>query len=710
MFEFLKVAPITKVVEKADGTVEAYGLATAQVPDKMNEICDYDDTAPEYAAWANEFYTTTTRAGQDPSFGNIRIMHNVDLGPGGKCIAPPELYPDKKEVWIHTVAANDDVGKSLKGGFLTAYSQGGKYKWRRCENCKTAIPDPPPSMYCPNCATDVPVRYAAKISEVSYVDNPCLASATFTFVRMDNNGHEVSELRKFVPGQIAKHIKEKSMPAEEMTTLNGVDRKWGEPQKDFIERAMKALPKPPVVVISLVKRGDDGDFTYYDQSGTELKVSDNVARFIKEAKTKRVAGEDLTAADHIIVGDKDDPSTWKLPWHFSTEAKTKRHLRNALARFSSLKGVSAEDKKAAWTKLKRLCEEHDIEVSDESTKAARVEMAKAITGMFNLDQRVEKGMYQLSSFAQVLQDVQYLMASQLMEGEWEGGDEEDFALAEELRAWLEQGVSIFRAVVEHETDELTATKTAAALLAKGDTTMDDLEKGMSMKAHFKKAAAHHEKAAGMHKALAEQHEKAEESHKAMGEHCSGAAKASSDGEDGGSMKAMKAHHSEMGKVHKSMAGHHTALHKSHSAMCEHCNKMAEHHEETEKAEAAAKAAAAALTPEQKAAAEKVAADAKAAADKALADAELAKKNADAAAAAAGAPGTLTLTDITKALESNNAALEAKLGDIVQKRIDETLEKTLEPLVTKGPGTLKLVPKPGQDTNPLPATGTEDTGL
>ena len=86
-------------------------------------------------------------------------------------------------------------------------------------------------------------------------------------------------------------------------------------------------------------------------------------------KTKRVDGEDLTASCFLIVGDPDDTSTWKLPVKFSTDAKTKSHLRNALARFNQLSGVSEADKKKAWDKLVAMCKEHDIDVSDDSKAA-----------------------------------------------------------------------------------------------------------------------------------------------------------------------------------------------------------------------------------------------------------------------------------------------------------------------------------------------------
>jgi HK97 family phage prohead protease len=81
--------------------------------------------------------------------------------------------------------------------------------------------------------------------------------------------------------------------------------------------------------------------------------------------TKTVDGENLTADCFLIVGDPDKTDTWELPWKFSTEEKTKSHLRDALARFDQMKGVSDAEKKKAWAELLKLCKEHDIDVSAE---------------------------------------------------------------------------------------------------------------------------------------------------------------------------------------------------------------------------------------------------------------------------------------------------------------------------------------------------------
>lgn len=81
-------------------------------------------------------------------------------------------------------------------------------------------------------------------------------------------------------------------------------------------------------------------------------------------KTKHVDGEDLTADSFLIVGDPNKTDTWKLPWKFSSDDKTKSHLRNALARIDQVKGVSDEDLAKAKEKLASLCKQYEIDVTE----------------------------------------------------------------------------------------------------------------------------------------------------------------------------------------------------------------------------------------------------------------------------------------------------------------------------------------------------------
>lgn len=82
-----------------------------------------------------------------------------------------------------------------------------------------------------------------------------------------------------------------------------------------------------------------------------------------KAKTKRIDGEDLTADCFLIVGDPSKTDTWHLPWKFSTDEKTKSHLRDALARIDQVEGVSEETLKGAKDKLLDLCKQYGIDTS-----------------------------------------------------------------------------------------------------------------------------------------------------------------------------------------------------------------------------------------------------------------------------------------------------------------------------------------------------------
>jgi hypothetical protein len=84
----------------------------------------------------------------------------------------------------------------------------------------------------------------------------------------------------------------------------------------------------------------------------------------RKTETKSVDGENLTADCFLIVGDPNKTDTWHLPWKFSTEEKTKSHLRDALGRIDQVEGVSDETLKAAKVKLLALSKEHDIDVSE----------------------------------------------------------------------------------------------------------------------------------------------------------------------------------------------------------------------------------------------------------------------------------------------------------------------------------------------------------
>ena len=71
-------APLTKVVEQADGTLEIWGRAAAQEADPKGEVFDYEASKPFIKNWSEEI----AKASGGQSLGNLRAMHNPRLAAG----------------------------------------------------------------------------------------------------------------------------------------------------------------------------------------------------------------------------------------------------------------------------------------------------------------------------------------------------------------------------------------------------------------------------------------------------------------------------------------------------------------------------------------------------------------------------------------------------------------------------------------------------
>jgi DNA-directed RNA polymerase subunit RPC12/RpoP len=221
------------------------------------------------------------------------------------------------------------------------------------------------------------------------------------------------------------------------------------------------------------------------------------------------------------------------------------------------------------------CPECGYEVTIKAHKAlkiARAKMAdlcKQITAAIETrTEALRKDMGQVGRLADILQGIRWLQQASFWEGQTEQ-DSRDFALADRMGEWLQEGVNILNALVADETSELTTDLVVPALKAatneEGDEAMNKegielLNKAAKgLKAHFGKAAGFHEQKAACHKAAGEKHDEMAEAHKEAGK------------EEG----ANKAFHKVGAAHHAFKAAHHEKLHKAHSAMAEHCKAAAE---------------------------------------------------------------------------------------------------------------------------------------
>src|SRR5437899_54551 len=194
MMQFRKVVQIAKVEEGQNGFAIARGLATAERVDADNEISVYALTAPSYKKKQQGLLNATTGAGQEPNNLNVRLQHTTQIA--GK-VTRIDYRDTEKEIWVDIEAADAQISDMMRRGLVTGISQAGRYGRRWHDVCNTDIAQ---GNHCPACRKEVTVSYYPDpLVEISLVDVPALASATFEYVK---NGK--TELRKFAAGGLAK--------------------------------------------------------------------------------------------------------------------------------------------------------------------------------------------------------------------------------------------------------------------------------------------------------------------------------------------------------------------------------------------------------------------------------------------------------------------------------------------------------------------------
>lgn len=206
--------PITKI-DAAKRLV--YGVATADAPDMVKEVCDYATTKPFYEEWSRK----ALEASDGKSFGNVRAMHgNVAAG---KLAQKIEFNDAAKQIEICAKIVDDGEWLKVEEGVYTGFSQGGRYvkRWK-----DEANPDL--------------TRYTAEPIEVSLVDTPCLPSATFKVVKADGS----EELRKFKVVETPPAIGNDKIAARatELAKAAGDETKWPD-HIDAARTELEALAK-----------------------------------------------------------------------------------------------------------------------------------------------------------------------------------------------------------------------------------------------------------------------------------------------------------------------------------------------------------------------------------------------------------------------------------------------------------------------------------
>ncbi len=129
-----------------------HGRAVQEVPDRSQEILDYDSAKPAFQEWSR----ACEEASGGRSKGNVRAMHGSSVA--GK-VVDLAFNDAEKAIDIVVKVVDDNEWRKCAEGCYTGFSVGGSYarKWQ-----------------------DGPyTRYTPKVAEVSLVDRPSIPTATF---------------------------------------------------------------------------------------------------------------------------------------------------------------------------------------------------------------------------------------------------------------------------------------------------------------------------------------------------------------------------------------------------------------------------------------------------------------------------------------------------------------------------------------------------
>jgi hypothetical protein len=89
----------------------------------------------------------------------------------------------------------------------------------------------------------------------------------------------------------------------------------------------------------------------------------------REAQSERAHGENVPRkTEGLSTAEKDDlaSSEFAFPKERKEPLTDARHVRNAIARFDQVEGVSDAERDEAWKRILAAAKRHDVEVSERS--------------------------------------------------------------------------------------------------------------------------------------------------------------------------------------------------------------------------------------------------------------------------------------------------------------------------------------------------------
>jgi len=382
--------PIRKVDEEQR---LVYGVITEEVLDKAGEIMDYEGSRPLFEKWSQGIAAAT----EGKSYGNVRVMHTNKVAG----VLNQELVFDDEAKTIEACAKviDDTEWAMVLAGGYTGFSIGGRYQ-KRWE-------------------VDGQKRFIAEPVEVSLVDNPCVPTATFSFVKADGTEEEVA-FALWAPSseEVAAH-------ATELAKAAGAEASW----PDYIEQAREELLKAHTGDEDADEDQDDADKTAGDD-GEKPEEDDEAKAADKEAdadsddeETPKEESDDDDEAQKAAVLD-GIVQVWQ-----ATDGKTFVKKADCATHQEALLAEPAQDplSKALAGLRADLSGEEPNEASDPETASiltAGEEVSKwhgiLTQARETFDEHlVAKGLYQVGRLAELMESLGYVCSSACWEREAE---------------------------------------------------------------------------------------------------------------------------------------------------------------------------------------------------------------------------------------------------------------------------------------------------
>lgn len=431
--------PLTKV-DEAQRLV--YGRITQEMLDKSKEVMDYDSSKPHFEKWSNEIHENSGGL----SKGNVRVMHGLTAA--GK-LTELDFDDSDKAIDVCAKVVDDAEWNKVVEGVYTGFSVGGSYgkKWTETlggEKIKkfTAIPN-----------------------EVSLVDNPCVPSATFSMFKADgseeavafkveNDDEEWPDFAKADTGGEESAAETQAEPEQgELPLTNDqivakaeeIAKAAGDPSKTWMDFVSDARDE-------LLKAAKGGTAQKATEEGGDPKKADK-----KEAKNDAKEDEEEEKEE---AKKADVRNELKQVWS-CTDGKTFEKKADAEAHEATLKKAAPTEVEQLKARLEKALkpEEEAPAVSilsldrvDDLHKAVlELELPRGEDGAPLL----EKGMYTVSRFANMLGDVAGLARTIKAEGKLEG-DENDENVSKTLVSQLDAFGGSFMTYAKQQVAELVA--------------------------------------------------------------------------------------------------------------------------------------------------------------------------------------------------------------------------------------------------------------